>query len=67
MDIRKISRVGNSFSVTFKRSFIQSLGLREGDFVVIFLDKDQIIIRRLRDYIDKNLQLSIKMPGVDNA
>jgi len=59
MDIRKIGRVGNSYSITFKRAFIESLGLREGDFVVIFMSRNELRVRRLQDYLDKNIQLSL--------
>ena len=66
VDIRRVNLTGNSYGVTLNKNFVHALRLRRGDFITVTLDKDCIIIRPLRDYMN-NKDLQMNLPEHDIA
>ena len=46
-EIRKLNKMGNSYTVYMPKRFLEQFGLRSGSFIIITLERDGILIRPL--------------------
>lgn len=48
MVIRKLQKINNSYYVVLDKTYLQALGLKRGDYVIVTLAKTAIRIAKLR-------------------
>lgn len=48
MVIRKLQRINKSFYIVLDKTYVQAVGLKKGDYVIVSLAKKAIKITKLR-------------------
>lgn len=48
MVIRKLQRINKSFYVVLDKTYVQTIGLKKGDYIMVSLTKTAIRISKLR-------------------